>query len=131
MAESAPCSICRALLAQGRVVATVGTTAAVAHRPRIMVVDDSLSVRRVVTTALERQGWEAIQARNGQEALTLLTTTPIDAMLLDIEMPQMDGYSLLERLRSGDEYHHLPVAILTSRSADNRQRPSTRAPTPV
>jgi chemosensory pili system protein ChpA (sensor histidine kinase/response regulator) len=110
-----------ALLEMGR--AATETAEAVARPPRVMVVDDSLSVRRVVAMALERQGWEAVQARNGQEALTLLTSTPVDAMLLDVEMPQMDGYSLLERLRGGHEHARLPVAMLTSRGSDkHRQR---------
>ena len=110
-----------ALLEMGR--AATEMTEAVARPPRVMVVDDSLSVRRVVAMALERQGWEAVQARNGQEALTLLASTPVDAMLLDVEMPQMDGYSLLERLRDGHEHTRLPVAMLTSRGSDkHRQR---------
>jgi chemosensory pili system protein ChpA (sensor histidine kinase/response regulator) len=98
--------------------------AATAQRPvRVLVCDDSLSVRRVVTIALERQGWQVVAARNGAEALEVLSAEPVDLALLDIEMPQMDGYSLLERLRASQQHADLPVAMLTSRAADkHRQR---------
>jgi chemosensory pili system protein ChpA (sensor histidine kinase/response regulator) len=111
-----------ALLEQGRTAAPLAAPAA-PRPPRVLVVDDSLSVRRVVALALERQGWEVVQARHGQEALALLATMTVDAMLLDVEMPQMDGYALLERLRGSAEHARLPVAMLTSRAADkHRQR---------
>lgn len=119
--QVAPVLDLAALLEQGR--AAVEKVAAATRPVRVLVVDDSLSVRRVVTMALERQGWEVVSARHGIEALELLASEPVDIALLDVEMPQMDGYTLLERLRSSGRYASLPVAMLTSRSADkHRQR---------
>lgn len=119
--QVAPVLDLAALLEQGRAV--VEEVAAATRPVRVLVVDDSLSVRRVVTMALERQGWEVVAARHGIEALELLASEPVDIALLDVEMPQMDGYTLLERLRSSGRYASLPVAMLTSRSADkHRQR---------
>jgi chemotaxis protein histidine kinase CheA len=108
-----------ALLETGRMATQ--RVAVAERRVRVLVCDDSVSVRRVVAMALERQGWEIVQARNGHEALAVLATGPIDLALLDIEMPQMDGYTLLERLRADEHHARLPVAMLTSRGADKHR----------
>jgi chemosensory pili system protein ChpA (sensor histidine kinase/response regulator) len=90
---------------------------------RILVVDDSLSVRHVVTTFLQRKGWNTITAKDGIEALERLAETRLDVALVDIEMPRMNGYELLARIRSNPELHSLPVIFLTSRSsAKHRDR---------
>jgi chemosensory pili system protein ChpA (sensor histidine kinase/response regulator) len=86
--------------------------------PVILVVDDSLSMRRTLEFQLTRAGYRVITARDGLEALEVLAKSRPNAVLLDIEMPHMDGYELLARLRSQAEFKHLPVAMLTSRAAD-------------
>lgn len=83
----------------------------------VMVVDDSLSVRRVVSTFLERSGWQTTQAKDGIDALERLATVRPDVLLVDIEMPRMNGYELLTRVREDSRLSHLPVIFLTSRSA--------------
>jgi chemosensory pili system protein ChpA (sensor histidine kinase/response regulator) len=83
----------------------------------VMVVDDSLSVRRVVTGFLEREGWSTTQTKDGIDALEKLATLRPDVMLIDIEMPRMNGYELLSRIRSDDSLRSIPVVFLTSRSA--------------
>ncbi|MEM7585241.1 MAG: chemotaxis protein CheW [Acidobacteriota bacterium] len=91
----------------------------------VMVVDDSVSVRRVLSNLLRGQGWNPITARDGVEALETLQRQPQlpAAMLLDIEMPRMDGYELTATLRAHDIYRELPIIMLTSRSGDkHRQR---------
>ncbi|MEZ4569997.1 MAG: Hpt domain-containing protein [Thermomicrobiales bacterium] len=65
----------------------------------VLVVDDSLSVRRVVSRTLERHGWVAMLARDGAEALELLEQGPVDVVLTDIEMPRMDGFELISTIR--------------------------------
>ncbi len=83
----------------------------------VLVVDDSPSVRRVVSNMLKTAGWEVQTARDGMEALDVAAKHKPAAVLLDIEMPRMDGYELIATLRSQDQYKHLPLIVLTSRAA--------------
>jgi CheY-like chemotaxis protein len=83
----------------------------------ILVVDDSPSVRRVVGNMLKANGWEVQTARDGIEALESVGRQMPAAVLLDIEMPRMDGYELLATLRSQPQYKNLPLVVLTSRAA--------------
>ncbi|MFD2113921.1 Hpt domain-containing protein [Thiorhodococcus fuscus] len=82
----------------------------------IMVVDDSLTVRRVTSRLLRRQNMEVLTAKDGVEALTLLDERIPDLMLLDIEMPRMDGYELTRHIRRSERYHTLPIIMITSRT---------------
>lgn len=91
--------------------------------PLILVVDDSLTVRRASQRLLERHGYEVALARDGIEALALLRERRPAAMLLDIEMPRMDGFALLAAVRDDPQLRGLPVVMITSRIADrHRQR---------
>ena len=95
------------------------------HTISVMVVDDSPSVRRVSTGLIRSVGWNARQARDGLEALENLqhTMTRPDLLLLDIEMPRMDGYQLLAALRAQPAWRDLPIVMVTSRaSARHRQK---------
>jgi chemosensory pili system protein ChpA (sensor histidine kinase/response regulator) len=83
----------------------------------VLVVDDSLSVRRVVCSFLERAGWQTLAAKDGIEALDRMAQTRPDAALVDIEMPRMNGYELLSSMRSDPALRAVPVIFLTSRSA--------------
>ncbi|HEY7347248.1 MAG TPA: Hpt domain-containing protein [Ktedonobacterales bacterium] len=83
----------------------------------VLVVDDSPSVRRVVSNMLKTAGWDVQTARDGIEALDVAGKRRPAAVLLDIEMPRMDGYELIATLRSQDQYKHLPLIVLTSRAA--------------
>ncbi len=82
-----------------------------------LVVDDSLSVRRVVCSFLKRVGWQATAAKDGIDAMEKLGHTRPDVMLVDIEMPRMNGYELLSQIRSDPKLKNIPVVFLTSRSA--------------
>ncbi|WIG58355.1 MAG: Signal transduction histidine kinase CheA [Ktedonobacterales bacterium] len=86
-------------------------------RSYLLVVDDSPSVRRVVSGMLKAHGWEVQTARDGVEALDLIARQTPAAVLLDIEMPRMDGYELLATVRSQEQYANLPMIVLTSRAA--------------
>jgi len=99
-------------------------TAAKRETLSIMIVDDSPSVRRVSTNLVKSAGWTPLQAKDGLEALELLhhSDSLPDLMLLDIEMPRMDGYELLSTLRSQAEYRNLPVVIVTSRASDKHRQ---------
>ncbi len=88
----------------------------------VLVVDDSPSVRRVVSNMLKTAGWEVQTARDGIEALDVAGKRKPAAVLLDIEMPRMDGYELIATLRSQDQYKHLPLVVLTSRAASKHHQ---------
>jgi chemosensory pili system protein ChpA (sensor histidine kinase/response regulator) len=90
----------------------------------ILVVDDSFSVRRVVANLVKSAGWQPILAKNGVEALDIVqrATRLPDLILLDVEMPQMDGYELTSTLRAQEAYQHLPIVMLTSRAGEKHRR---------
>ncbi|MGE8218894.1 MAG: Hpt domain-containing protein [Stenotrophomonas acidaminiphila] len=93
------------------------------HVPLVMVVDDSLTMRKVTGRVLERHNFEVVAARDGVEALERLEERVPDLMLLDIEMPRMDGYELATAMRADPRYKEVPIVMITSRSGDkHRQR---------
>jgi chemosensory pili system protein ChpA (sensor histidine kinase/response regulator) len=82
----------------------------------VMVVDDSITVRRVTSRLLRRQNMEVLTAKDGVEALTLLDERMPDLLLLDIEMPRMDGYELTRHIRRSEGLRDLPIIMITSRT---------------
>ena len=90
-------------------------------RPVILVVDDSITVRRVTQRLLERNGMRVITARDGLDALTVMEDLLPDVVLLDVEMPRMDGYELVERLRADGRTRALPVIMITSRVGEKHR----------
>ncbi len=93
------------------------------HVPLVMVVDDSLTMRKVTGRVLERNNFEVVTARDGVEALERLEERVPDLMLLDIEMPRMDGYELATTMRADPRYKEVPIVMITSRTGDkHRQR---------
>lgn len=90
---------------------------AATENPHVLVVDDSPSVRRVVCSFLERIGWQATDAKDGIDALEKIASVHPDVALIDIEMPRMNGYELLSRIKSDPGLQHIPVVFLTSRAA--------------
>ena len=91
--------------------------------PLVMVVDDSLTMRKVTGRILERHNFEVSVARDGVEALERLEERVPDLMLLDIEMPRMDGYELATAMRADPRYRDVPIVMITSRSGEkHRQR---------
>jgi CheY-like chemotaxis protein len=92
------------------------------RRSRVLIVDDSVSVRRAVATLLEDQGYEVLQARDGLEAARAMEATRPDALLTDLEMPNMNGLELSAHVRSRPELAGLPIIMITSRSMDKHRR---------
>ena len=88
----------------------------------VLVVDDSPSVRRVVSSMLKQNGWDVQMARDGVEALDIISRDTPAAVLLDIEMPRMDGYELIATVRAQEQYRNLPMVVLTSRAASKHQQ---------
>ena len=91
----------------------------------VMVVDDSITVRKVTTRLLERQGFEVLTAKDGIDAMGVLQDRLPDMMLLDIEMPRMDGFELASHMRNDERLRHIPITMITSRTGDkHRERAS-------
>jgi len=86
------------------------------------VVDDAHTVRELERSILERAGYEVRTAADGEEALARLVEAPADLVLTDLEMPNMDGFALVEAIRSHDTLSTLPVVILTTRADDASRR---------
>jgi chemosensory pili system protein ChpA (sensor histidine kinase/response regulator) len=82
----------------------------------IMVVDDSITVRKVTARLLKRQGMEVLTAKDGVDAVAQLQDHIPDLMLLDVEMPRMDGYELATQVRNNPELKHIPIIMITSRT---------------
>ena len=88
------------------------------ERPlNIMVVDDSVSIRQVVSRLMEDQGWKVLTAKDGIDALDRLSESRPDLIVLDIEMPRMNGYEFLGALKAWSGFEKVPVVMLTSRTA--------------
>ena len=86
-----------------------------------MVVDDSITVRRVTQRLLERFGMRVLTAKDGVDALALLQENHPDVMLLDIEMPRMDGYELAQHMRNDERFKDLPIIMITSRTGEKHR----------
>jgi CheY-like chemotaxis protein/nitrogen-specific signal transduction histidine kinase len=82
---------------------------------RILIVDDDEHDRQGIRVALEQVGWQTAEADNGQAALKLLTGARPDAILLDLMMPQMDGFEFLDEIRRKGEWRDIPVIVITAR----------------
>ena len=86
-----------------------------------LVVDDSVTVRKVTSRLLERQHIDVSTAKDGQEALDLLENCTPDFVLLDIEMPRVDGFEVLERMSRDERLRQIPVIVISSRSGEKHQ----------
>jgi chemosensory pili system protein ChpA (sensor histidine kinase/response regulator) len=86
-----------------------------------MVVDDSLTMRKVLGRTLEREGYHVITAKDGMDALQILQETKPDIMLLDIEMPRMDGFELTRNIRGDASTAAIPIIMISSRTAEKHQ----------
>ena len=90
----------------------------------VMIVDDSPSVRRVMSNLIKGASWTPLTAKDGLDAIDMLrnATSLPDVVLTDIEMPRMDGYELLAALKANEVLSRLPVAMITSRAGDKHRR---------
>ncbi len=91
------------------------------RRTFAMVVDDSITVRRVTQRLLERNGMRVLTARDGMDAVTLLQDNIPDIILLDIEMPRMDGYEVAAHVRNDPRLRDVPIIMITSRVGEKHR----------
>ena len=90
-------------------------------RPLAMIVDDSITVRRVMERFLERNGMRVVTAKDGIDAISVLQDSKPDIILLDIEMPNMDGYEFATHVRNDERFSDLPIIMITSRVGDKHR----------
>ena len=111
-------------LPQASQVASTQPSAAPALAPRklAMVVDDSLTVRKVTQRLLAREGWQVVLAKDGVDALEQLQSLVPDIMLVDIEMPRMDGFDLTRNVRADERLTLVPIIMITSRMAEKHKQ---------
>jgi two-component system cell cycle response regulator DivK len=83
-------------------------------RARILYIEDNSDNRKLVRRVLEAEGYEVIEAQNGMQALERLDTQPVDLALMDINMPDIDGYTLAMRIRQTPRFAGLPILAMTA-----------------
>ncbi|MEJ1354670.1 MAG: response regulator [Candidatus Sedimenticola sp. (ex Thyasira tokunagai)] len=88
---------------------------------RILAVDDSNSIRQMVALTLRTEGYEVIEATDGQEALEYATVNSADLAIVDVNMPRLDGIDLTRRLRELPEWKFTPILILTTESSREKK----------
>ena len=111
----------RSEMQTSRPVAVAAAAGAAVQVPLVLVVDDSITVRRVTQRLLKREGYRVALAADGVQALERIAEEMPVVALCDIEMPRMDGFELLQRLRSQSQTATLPVVMITSRLADKHR----------
>jgi len=95
--------------------------APVSTRPTVMIVDDSLTVRKITSRLLQREGFAVTTAKDGVDGLQVLSETLPDVILLDIEMPRMDGFEFTKTIKGDARYANIPIIMITSRTAEKHR----------
>ncbi|WP_137899838.1 MULTISPECIES: response regulator [Sphingomonas] len=88
----------------------------------IMTVDDSPSMRMLLRAALTDLGYEVLEAEDGVQALERLDGVEPDLLITDINMPRLDGFGLIEKVREQDRHRNLPILVLTTESSDEKKQ---------
>jgi len=88
---------------------------------RILTVDDSKTMRDMVSYTLKSAGFEVVEAEDGVGALALLASTTVDLVITDINMPKMDGVTLVKELRGRSAFKSTPILILTTEGGEDKK----------
>ncbi len=88
----------------------------------IMTADDSASTRQMVTFTLKQEGYEVIEAVDGQDALTKLGGAKIDMLVTDLNMPNVDGFELIKQVRANPSFKFIPIIMLTTESQGEKKQ---------
>jgi len=94
---------------------------------RILTVDDSASMRALLNHALTSHGFDVAQAEDGEVALEWLALNEVDVVITDINMPRLDGFGLIERLRAGNRHRDRPILVLTTESSEEKKARARQA----
>ena len=87
----------------------------------IMTADDSASIRQMVTFTLKQNGYDVVEAVDGKDALTKLSSQKVDMLITDLNMPNMDGLGLIRGVRAGILNKFIPIIMLTTESQDSKK----------
>lgn len=93
----------------------------------IMTVDDSASVRMMVNFTLSELGFEIVEAANGKDALKKMEKQQVHMLITDVNMPELDGISLVRKIRENPSYRFIPIIILTTESQEEKKREGKHA----
>ena len=93
----------------------------------ILMVDDSKTMRDMVNTTLQQSGFAVLDAEDGKQALDVLAGNNIDLIITDINMPNMDGISLIKQIRSQDKHKFTPIIVLTTEGGDDAKKKGKEA----
>lgn len=91
-------------------------------KPRILIVDDEPDLLTVLKFGLEAEGFDVLQASDGEQGLALARQTLPDLMVLDLMLPRMDGYKVCRALKFDERYQQIPIFILSARSGETDRR---------
>jgi len=94
---------------------------------RVMTVDDSKTMRDMVTITLRNAGFEVSAAEDGRQALTMLQNHPVDVVITDLNMPVMDGVTLIRNLRADPKFRATPILMLTTESDPSKKNDGRNA----
>lgn len=94
---------------------------------KIMTVDDSSSMRQMVGFTLKGAGYDVVEASNGKEALERMIGNSVDMLLVDLNMPVMDGIQLIREIRKNESHRFVPIVMLTTESQEIKKREGKEA----
>jgi DNA-binding response OmpR family regulator len=100
----------------------VNAVAAGSEPLRILVADDDPQMRRLIKSVLQREGFEVVEAVDGLDALEAVERSRVDLVILDLEMPRLDGLGVLEELRAQMRTASLPVIVLTAQHGESEEK---------
>jgi two-component system chemotaxis response regulator CheY len=95
-------------------------------KKKVMTVDDSRTMREMVSFTLKGAGYDVVEAGDGQQALNALTSNKVDLVIADLNMPVMDGLTLIRKLRATPQHRTTPILMLTT-EADEKKKAEGRA----
>lgn len=87
---------------------------------KILVVDDSAAIRQSVTFVLQQEGFETVEASDGADGLEKIKSNPVDMVISDVNMPNMDGITMVSRIREITSFKFIPIIILTTESQSSK-----------
>ena len=93
----------------------------------ILSVDDSASIRQMVSFTLKKEGYEVIEASDGNDALAKIQGDKVDMVITDLHMPNMDGIGLIKSLRADSSYRFTPIVMLTTESHEGKKNEGRQA----
>ena len=93
----------------------------------VLIVDDSASIREVVSYTIESEGFDVIKGENGKDALKYFDGKDINLVVTDLHMPEMDGIELIREIRMREEYKHIPILLLTTETKQEKKSEAKQA----